>query len=207
MQEYKTFNEQEKIKATEACKKLRLMVSGSAPLPESVMKEFHKITGHWLLERYGMTEIGMALSNPYKGERRPGFVGKPLPTVEACIVDETNDKVVTKEGESGELRIKGPSVFKEYWNKKEATQGTFDKEGWFKTGDIATVIDGYYKILGRASVDIIKSAGYKISALDIERDLLEHPSIQECAVVGVEDIDMGQLITALIVLKPVYYLF
>jgi len=166
------------------------MVSGSMALPDSVFHKWKAISGHTLLERYGMTEIGMALSNPYNGARRPGYVGHPLPGVE-CKVSE-----------SGELLIKGPSVFSEYWNRPEATNESFDSEGFFKTGDIVEIAtNGDYKICGRSSVDIIKSAGYKISALDIERELLEHPSIAECAVVGVPDSVFGQVIGAIVTCK------
>eukprot|EP00026_Physarum_polycephalum_P005023 Phypoly_transcript_05049.p1 GENE.Phypoly_transcript_05049~~Phypoly_transcript_05049.p1 ORF type:complete len:550 (+),score=76.05 Phypoly_transcript_05049:76-1650(+) len=176
-------------KATKSLQKLRLMVSGSAALPTTVMEKWKKVSGHTLLERYGMTEIGMALSNPLKGERVPGTVGYPLPGVQVRIVD-------------GELRVKGPQVFQEYLNKPEATKATFDEEGWFKTGDIVEKDEtGRYKILGRASVDIIKSGGFKISALDIERDLLEHPDIADIAVVGIPDEEWGQVIGAIIAPK------
>ncbi len=206
IQEYEHMSPAEQREATEACKRLRLMVSGSAALPESIMKRWEQISGHILLERYGMTEIGMALSNPLHGARLPGTVGFPLPGVTVRIVDEkTGREVDTTKGEAGELRVKGPAVFKEYWKKPKATSETFDEEGWFKTGDVATVLNGYYKILGRASVDIIKSGGYKISALDIERELLEHPDISECAVVGVEDEEWGQKIVAIVVQKKVRF--
>lgn len=108
---------------------------------------------------------------------------------------------VVASGESGELRIRGPSVFKEYWQRPDATRETFDKDGWFRTGDIAAIEDGMIRILGRASVDIIKTGGYKVSALDVERGLLSHPAIGEAAVVGLKDPEFGQKIAAIIVPK------
>jgi len=177
---------------------MRLMVSGSAALPVSVLEKWKNITGHTLLERYGMTEIGMGLSNPYRGERRPGHVGLPLPGVSIRLVDEENKEV--PEGQPGEIQIKSNAIFKEYWNKPKPTQEAF-VEGWFKTGDIAQLNDGYYKILGRDSVDIIKSGGYKISALEIEEVLRKHPAILECAVVGIPNEEWGEIIGAGLVLK------
>lgn len=184
-------------KMSAGAKNLRLMVSGSAALPVSIFEKWRKITGRTLLERYGMTEIGMALSNPLHGDRRAGYVGMPLPGVIIRLVDETG-KEITREGTPGEIQVKGPNVFKEYWNKPEATRQAF-KKGWFCTGDIAIVEDGYYKILGRSSVDIIKSGGYKISALEIEEVLRTHPDIRECAVVGVADPEWGERIAAAVI--------
>ena len=172
------------------------MMSGSAALAPEIHKKWTELTGQVLLERYGMTEIGMALSNPVSGERRPGFVGQPLPGVEICLMDE--NKIIEEEGVEGEIMIRGPQVFLGYWNKEEITKNSFF-EGWFKTGDISTVVDGYYKILGRDSIDIIKSGGYKISALEIEDILLRHPLIKECAVVGIEDNKWGEIVVAAIV--------
>ncbi|KAK8720176.1 hypothetical protein OTU49_013531 [Cherax quadricarinatus] len=195
---------------------IRLMVSGSAALPEPILERWHQITGHILLERYGMTEIGMALSNPLKGIRKPGFVGNPLPSVEVCIgkflpgsekyevlcCGNTQGTEVMSEGnstESGELLVRGPNVFKEYWKKPQETLKEFTHDAWFKTGDTAQYIDGAYKILGRTSVDIIKSGGFKISALDVERHLLSHPNISDVAVVGIPDITWGQKVAAAVV--------
>ena len=194
---WETYREEEQKILSEAASKLRLMVSGSAALPVSVMDKWHKITSHMLLERYGMTEIGMGLSNSYRGERRPGHVGLPLPGVELKLVD--SEFVEVSEGEAGEIIIKGPSVFKEYWGKPEATREAFTSDGWFKTGDIAVYNEGSYKILGRNSVDIIKSGGYKISALEIEDILRKHPEINDCAVVGIPDEEWGEIIAAGIV--------
>ncbi len=178
---------------------MRLNVSGSAACPVEVFEEWRDLTGQILLERYGMTEIGMALSNPYRGERRPGYVGQPLPDVQVRLVDEEGG-IVTGEGTSGEIRVQSPTVFLEYWGNAEATEASF-ADGWFCTGDIAVIEDGYYRIMGRSSVDIIKSGGYKLSALEIENKLLAHPQIAEVAVVGIEDRTWGEAVAAVVALK------
>ena len=144
-----------------------------------------------------MTEIGMALSNPLHGERRPGYVGTPLPGVDLRLVDEDNQPV--QPGASGEIQVQGAAVFTEYWGKPEATATEF-VDGWFKTGDIAVLEDGAYRILGRNSVDIIKTGGYKVSALEVEDVLREHPDIAECAVVAMEDLEWGERVCAALVL-------
>ena len=177
----------------------RLMVSGSAALPISVMEKWRQISGHDLLERYGMTELGMAISNPYRGKRKPGHIGQALPKVEVRIVDEQNQPVI--KGIPGEIQVIGPNVFKEYWNKPQATRDAFTTDGWFKTGDIAVLENDSYKILGRNSVDIIKSGGYKISALEIEEVLRSHPKIKDCGVVGIADLEWGEIIGASLILK------
>ncbi len=184
---------------TNTLTKFRLMVSGSAALPVSVMEKWKTISTHTLLERYGMTEIGMGISNPYDAERKAGYIGKPLAGVKARLVDENN--IVVKRGQAGEIQIKGKNVFLEYWNKPEATQKTFTEDGWFKTGDVAVVEKGYYRILGRDSIDIIKSGGYKISALEIEEILRTHPAISDCSVVGVPNEEWGELVAAAIILN------
>ncbi|ACC82953.1 acyl-CoA synthetase [Nostoc punctiforme] len=181
---------------SEGCAKMRLMVSGSAALPVQVLEKWQSISGHFLLERYGMTEIGMALSNPLHGERLAGYVGKPLPKVEVRLVDE---KGLVSAGTPGEIQVKGPGVFLEYWQNPEATAKAF-QDGWFCTGDTAVVENENYRILGRMSVDIIKTGGYKVSALEIEEVLRSHPDIQECAVVGVADIEWGERVCAALVL-------
>lgn len=186
-----TAGEQERVSA--ALRRMRLMVSGSAALPVSVMERWQAISGHRLLERYGMTELGMAISNPYDGERRPGSVGIPLEGVDIRLCDEKDHGV---SGDPGEIQVRGDNVFLEYWCQPEATRKSFTGDGWFKTGDIAVVEDGYYRIMGRNSVDIIKSGGYKISALEIEEVLRTHPSIQDCAVVGLEDEEWGEVVAA-----------
>ncbi|MBG1267485.1 acyl-CoA synthetase [Nostoc sp. WHI] len=180
------------------CAKMRLMVSGSAALPVQVLEKWQTISGHFLLERYGMTEIGMALSNPLHGQRWSGYVGKPLPEVEVRLVDENGELVSTRT--PGEIQVKSPGVFLEYWQNPQATAKAF-QDGWFCTGDTAVVENGNYRILGRMSVDIIKTGGYKVSALEIEEVLRSHPDIQECAVVGVADIEWGERVCAALVLQ------
>jgi malonyl-CoA/methylmalonyl-CoA synthetase len=175
---------------------LRLMVSGSAALPVPVLERWREVTGHTLLERYGMTEIGMALSNPLHGERRPGTVGQPLPGVGLRLVDDAGAPV--PEGEPGQIETRGPQVFLEYWNRPEETRKAF-RDGWFRTGDEAVLDAGYYRILGRTSVDIIKSGGYKLSALEIEDVLRQHPAVRDCAVVGIADADLGERVCAAVV--------
>ncbi len=175
---------------------MRLMVSGSAPLPPNIFHRWREITGHELLERYGMTEIGMALSNPLRGERVPGSVGTPLPGVEVRLVDDSGREVPP--GVPGEIEVRSPGVFVEYWGRPKATQETFHG-GWFRTGDIAVWENGGYRILGRKSVDIVKSGGYKISAVEIETALRDHPEVDDCAVVGVPDAELGEVICAAVV--------
>ncbi len=180
--------------------RMRLMVSGSAALPASVHQQWTALTSQKLLERYGMTEIGMALSNPLRGERRPGAVGIALPGVDVRLKTEAGC-VVMREDEPGEIQVRGPGVFAAYWNRDAATAESFD-DGWFRTGDMAVIERGYYRIMGRLSVDIIKSGGYKLSALEIEAALLEHPDLRECAVIGLPDDTWGEAVTAVVVLKP-----
>jgi len=183
-----------------ACAFARLMVSGSAALSPALLERWQAISGHVLLERYGMTEIGMALSNPLHGVRVPGSVGFPLPTV-ACRLTNEAGTIVEGEG-SGELQVNGPSVFRAYWNKPEASAAAFDGL-WFRTGDLAKRdSNGGYRILGRLSVDLIKTGGFKVAAPEIEETLLEHPAISECAVVGVPDPLWGQQVAAALVLRP-----
>lgn len=181
-----------------ALKDFRLMVSGSAALPISTLEKWRNISGHTLLERYGMTEMGMAISNPYRGERKPGHIGQPLSGITIRIADENNNAIT--DGRSGEIQVKGANIFKEYWKKPKATTDTFI-DGWFKTGDIAVLENGYYRILGRNSVDIIKSGGYKISALEIEEVLRKHPAIKDCGVVGIPDEEWGEIIGASLILE------
>ncbi len=182
-----------------ACRRMRLMVSGSAALPVSTLERWLGISGRVLLERYGMTEIGMALSNPLRGERQPGRVGGPLPGVEVELIDE-DGRIAAGEGQ-GEIIVRGRNVFLEYWNNPEATREAFIEGRWFKTGDLAEKsVDGTYRILGRNSVDIIKTGGYKISALEIEEVLRGHPYIEECAVVGLPDDEWGERVCAALVL-------
>ena len=188
----------------EALSKFRLMVSGSAALPAAVFDRWKAISGHALLERYGMTEIGMALSNPYEGERRCGTVGQPLPGVSVRLVESGTLDIIDKEAVAGEIQVKSPGLFKAYWNRTEESTLAFTSDGWFKTGDIAELNNGYYKILGRNSTDIIKSGGYKISALEIEEVLRKHPNIEDCAVFALPDEEWGERVAAAIVPKGEY---
>jgi malonyl-CoA/methylmalonyl-CoA synthetase len=173
--------------AREIGARMRLFVSGSAPLPAHVLEEFREKFGHTILERYGMTETMMNISNPYAGERRPGSVGFPLPGVSVRIDD------------TGELHLKGPNVFSGYWKREDATREAF-LDGWFKTGDIATRSeDGYYTLCGRRS-DLIISGGFNIYPREIEEFLAEQPEIAEAAVVGEKDRVRGEIPVAYIVL-------
>ncbi len=175
----------------------RLMVSGSAALPVPTLERWEEITGHRLLERYGMTEIGMALSNPLHGPRRPGFVGQPLPGVEVRLADEA-DRTVSA-GTPGHIQVRGPTVFGRYWERPDETAAAFTNDGWFRTGDQAVLEDGAYRILGRSSVDILKTGGEKISALEIEDVLRAHQGVLDCAVVGVPDVLWGDRVCAAVV--------
>ena len=177
---------------------LRLMMSGSAALPVQTLERWREITGHTLLERYGMTELGMALSNPLAGERRPGYVGQPLPGVDIRLVDEDGRDV--GEGTPGELEVRGPAVCLEYWQRPDDTRDAF-RDGWFRTGDVAVWENGSFRLLGRSNVDIIKTGGFKVSALEIEEILRTHPAIAECAVVGVHDEDWGERVSAAVELR------
>ncbi|MGA2903802.1 MAG: acyl-CoA synthetase [Candidatus Korobacteraceae bacterium] len=187
-----------RVALSQSCTKLRLMVSGSAALPVSTLERWKEISGHTLLERYGMTEIGMALSNPLRGRRVPGSVGTPLPSVELQLVGENGKPVAP--GTPGEIEVCGPSVFAEYWGKPNASRDAF-REGWFRTGDTAVVENGVYRILGRTNIDILKTGGHKVSALEIEEALREHPAVAECAVVGIPDPEWGERVAAAVVLK------
>jgi malonyl-CoA/methylmalonyl-CoA synthetase len=171
-----------------AARGLRLMVSGSAALPVSTLDRWREITGHTLLERYGMTELGMVLSNTLES-RVPGHVGEPMPGVELRLVDDAGAAV--RPGKSGELLVRGPQVFAGYWQRPDATAEAF-VDGWFRTGDVAVHETGGYRLLGRSSVDIIKTGGEKVSALEIEEVFRTHPGVADCAVVGLDDPEWGQ---------------
>ncbi len=196
---WESLPEEQRQRASAGASRLRLMVSGSAALPVSVLERWKAITGHVLLERYGMTEIGMALSNPLHGDRVPGYVGVPLPHVTVRVVDDKHG-IPVDAGQPGELQVKGPGVFLEYWRQPEKTEASFS-DGWFRTGDMVVVENGLYRIFGRTSVDIIKTGGYKVSALEIEETLRAHPVIAECAVVGTSDEEWGQRVAVAVVPK------
>ncbi|KAI9107768.1 hypothetical protein K1719_021104 [Acacia pycnantha] len=198
IQGYQAMDPQLQAASAAAARNLRLMMCGSSALPQPVMQEWEAITGHRLLERYGMTEFVMAISNPLKGERKAGTVGKPFPGVQVKILaDEESGSNVNK---VGELCIKSPSLFKEYWKLPEVTKESFIDDGFFKTGDAVTMDeDGYYIILGRTNADIMKVGGYKLSALEIESVLLENPAVSECCVLGLPDKTYGEVVCAIIV--------
>jgi malonyl-CoA/methylmalonyl-CoA synthetase len=185
-----------RVRRSAACRRLRLMVSGSAALPVPLFSRWEELSGHRLLERYGMTEIGMALSNPLRGDRVPGTVGAPLPGVRVRLVDEAGGECA--DGTPGELRVSGPTLFREYHGRPEETERAF-ANGWFLTGDVAVRERGAFRLLGRASVDILKSGGYKLSALEIEEALRLHPAIRDVAVVGLPDEEWGERVAAAIV--------
>lgn len=186
-------------------KALRLATSGSAALPVTLAERWREITGSIPLERFGMTEIGVGLSSSLTGARFAGHVGLPLPTVETRIVGEEG-----QDAETGELWVRGPSVFVAYHERDEETRAAFSPDpggggAWFRTGDTVTrdaSLEGApFKILGRTSVDILKSGGYKLSALEIEEVLREHPAVGEVAVVGVADEAWGERVVACVVLR------
>jgi fatty acid CoA ligase FadD36 len=188
----------------------RLLVSGSAPLPVPVFERVRELTGQAPVERYGMSETMITMAVRADGERRPGWVGVPIAGVESrlrAVVDGpdgeplTTDEDVPADGESiGELQVRGPSLFDGYLGRPEATAETWTPDGWFRTGDAAVVdAGGYHRIVGRRSVDLIKSGGYRIGAGEVETALLEHAGISEAAVVGELDDDLGQRIVAYVV--------
>ena len=182
-----------------ALARARLFTSGSAPLPAADFTAFEKITGHRILERYGMTETLFTLSNPYHRERRPGTVGFPVRGCDVRIVDDVGADVPG--GETGEILVRGNGMMTAYWGRPEETRAAF-RDGWFLTGDVAARDgDGYFRILGRKSVDVIKSGGFKISAREIEEVIAGHPSVREVAVVGAPDRVWGERIVAAVVLR------
>ncbi len=181
-----------------ALRKARLFTAGSAPLPAADFFAFHEKTGHRILERYGMSETLFTLSNPYGGERRPGTVGLPVPGCSVRLVDDEGRDV--PDGTLGEIHVKANGIMNGYWGRGDETAAAF-RDGWFLTGDVARRdSDGYVTILGRKSVDVIKSGGYKVSAREIEDVLRRHPAVKDAAVVGLPDRVWGQRIAAAVVL-------
>ncbi|NXY98260.1 AMP-binding protein [Streptomyces sp. BR123] len=176
----------------------RLLVSGSAALPAPVFRDLERLTGLRPVERYGMTETLITVSGRAGGEVRPGTVGTPLPGIRTRIAAEPGAEI-------GELQLTGPTLFQGYLGRPEATAAAYTEDGWFRTGDIAAVdeADGVHRIVGRASIDMIKSGGYRIGAGEIENALLDHPRVREAAVVGVPDADLGQRIVAFVVAEGV----
>ena len=180
---------------------LHLTISGSAALPGHVHKRWAEVARHAILERYGLTETGMVLTNPLYGRRAEGFVGRPFPGVEVRLRGDGGHEALP--GEEGSVEVRGPGVFREYWRRPEETAAAFDEGGWFRTGDRAVLHPEHgYRILGRESVDIIKTGGEKVSALEIEDVLRRHPCIEDCAVVGIPDDEWGEQVSAALVCTP-----
>jgi fatty acid CoA ligase FadD36 len=178
----------------------RLLVSGSAPLPLPVFERLTALTGHAPIERYGMTETLITCSTRADGERRPGSVGRPLSGVRTRLAPVgVADGAAAADG-LGELEVNGPMLFRGYLGRPEATAAAFAADGWFRTGDIATIDGGgMHRIVGRATVDLIKSGGYRIGAGEVEDALLAHPGVREAAVVGMPHDDLGQEVVAFVV--------
>jgi malonyl-CoA/methylmalonyl-CoA synthetase len=184
----------------DATRHMRLFISGSAPLLDETHRAFQSRTGHAILERYGMTETNMTASNPYEGDRRPGTVGQPLPGVSTRIVSPETGQPVTP-GDIGELEVKGPNVFQGYWQMPEKTAQEFRPDGFFRTGDLARLDDGYIQIVGR-NKDLIISGGYNIYPKEIETVLDALPGVTESAVIGVPHPDFGETVVAILVGAP-----
>ncbi len=179
----------------------RLLVSGSAPLPAREHERIETLTGQRIVERYGMTETLMNCSVRSSGDRRPGFVGLPLPGVDLRVVDD-DGMPVDDPDVIGEVEIRGPNLFLGYLNREDATADAM-RDGWFRTGDMATrAQDGYVRLVGRRSTDLIKTAGYRVGAGEVEGALLEHPGVAEAAVTGEPDEDLGERIIAWVVPAP-----
>ena len=178
----------------------RLLVSGSAALPAPVFDQLAAMTGHAPVERYGCTETLITVSSRADGERRAGWVGLPLPAMQTRLAGEDGE-AVPHDGETvGSLQVLTPTIFDGYLNRPDATAASFTPDGWYRTGDAAVIgPDGMHRIVGRESVDLIKSGGYRIGAGEIETALLGHPGVVEVAVVGFPDDDLGQRIVAFIV--------
>jgi malonyl-CoA/methylmalonyl-CoA synthetase len=182
------------------CRNMRLFISGSAPLLLDTFNEFTRRTGHTILERYGMSETTMLVSNPYDGERIGGTVGLPLPGVSVRVVKNGNTPCATEE--IGDIQVKGPNVFKGYWRMPEKTAEEFTEDGYFKTGDVGMFgKNGYLSIVGR-SKDLIISGGYNVYPKEIESFIDEIDGVVESAVIGVPHPDYGEAVTAVVVIKP-----
>jgi malonyl-CoA/methylmalonyl-CoA synthetase len=181
----------------EACASMRLFISGSAPLLSDTFVQFAELTGHKILERYGMSETAMLTSNPYQGPRKPGTVGPALPGVSVRIVDA--DGLACADNTVGEIQVKGPNVFKGYWQMPDKTAEEFTDDGYFKTGDVGFFDDDHYlNIVGR-SKDLIITGGYNVYPKEIEALIDELPGVLESAVIGVPHPDFGEAVVAVIV--------
>ncbi|MEB3061256.1 acyl-CoA synthetase [[Mycobacterium] zoologicum] len=188
--------------AAEALRPARLLVSGSAALPVPVFDRIVGLTGHAPIERYGSTESLITVSTRADGERRPGWVGLPLRGVRTRLVDEDGESVPHDGAAIGRLMVQSPTLFDGYLNRPDATADAFDADGWYRTGDVAVIdADGMHRIVGRESVDLIKTGGFRVGAGEIETALLGHPGVAEVAVVGLPDEDLGQRIVAFVVAR------
>ncbi len=186
----------------DATSRMRLFVSGSAPLLSETHREFSRRTGHHILERYGMTETLMNTSNPYEGARVPGSVGPPLPGVQVRVIDPETGAADTAPDAIGTLEIKGPNVFAGYWQAPEKTAQEFTADGWFKTGDLGKIdSNGYVHIVGRVK-DLVISGGYNVYPKEVETELDALAGVLESAVFGVPHPDFGEAVTAAVVLRP-----
>jgi malonyl-CoA/methylmalonyl-CoA synthetase len=185
-----------------ALARARLLVSGSAPLPAAEHARLERLTGRRVIERYGMTETLMITAIRADGDPRAGYVGVPLAGVEVRLVDEGGNALDTADDETiGEIQVRGPSVFAGYLNRPDATSDAIGG-GWFRTGDLATRSrDGYFRIVGRRATDLIKSGGFKIGAGEIEAALREHDAVDDAAVTGAPDPDLGERVVAWVVLR------
>ena len=178
----------------------RVLVSGSAALPVPVFEQLVALTGNAPLERYGMTETLITLSTRYDGERRPGWVGVPIAGVETRLTGDDGAPVAHDGGSIGGLEVRGATLFSGYLGQPERTAAEYTPDGWFRTGDAAAIDgDGFHRIAGRASIDIIKCGGYKVGAGEVETALLGHPAVAEVAVLGLPDADLGERIVAFVV--------
>jgi malonyl-CoA/methylmalonyl-CoA synthetase len=189
----------------DAMRGARLLVSGSAPLRASEHRTIERLFGQRPVERYGLTETGINCSTRADGDRRAGSVGPPLRGVELRIVDESRMPLSATDAREigGEIAVRGPHVFAGYQDRPDATAAVRDAEGWFYTGDIATLSDdGFVTIIGRRSTDIIKCGGFKVGAGEIESALCDHGAVAEAAVIGAPDPDLGERIVAFVVLRP-----
>jgi fatty acid CoA ligase FadD36 len=186
-----------------ALRDARLVVSGSAPLPVAVFEQMQALIGQAPVERYGMTETLITVSTRADGERRPGWVGLPINGVESRFVDDAGEPLMPDGSSIGELQIRGTTMFDEYLNRPDATAESFDGD-WFRTGDAVVIDDGgFHRIVGRQSIDIIKTGGFKVGAGEVEAALMTHPAVVECAVVGASDADLGQRIVAYVVASDI----
>ncbi|MEV6301392.1 AMP-binding protein [Actinoplanes sp. NPDC051861] len=190
--------------AARALASARLLVSGSAPLPVPVFEALAELTGQAPVERYGMTETLITVSARADGERRPGHVGLPLPGITTRLVDESGAVLPADGTTIGHLQLRGPTLLDGYLDGAGGIRPPVLDDGWFPTGDVATIgPDGWHRIVGRASTDLIKTGGYRVGAGEVEDALLLHPAVREAAVIGTAHPDLGEQITAYVVAGPV----